>query len=93
MKPHKHVEVIKAWADGAVIQYWKAGWRDAIEPEWALDTDYRIKPARVFPTTSYTGAELEEIWGYAVGNQTGYIEIANAAIKRYIEDTEQASPL
>jgi hypothetical protein len=54
-KPHKHAELIKAWADGAEIEYrvkdgklgW-SGWKsfDSLErfltdPWW----DYRIKPA------------------------------------------------
>lgn len=47
VKPHKHAELIKAWADGAQIEYrvtsdndW--GYTDC--PMWALDYEYRIKP-------------------------------------------------
>jgi hypothetical protein len=49
-KPHKHVELIKAWADGATIQFkdftWdgKAVWIDLVQPAWTEDVDYRIKP-------------------------------------------------
>jgi hypothetical protein len=49
MKPHKHAELIKAWADGAVIQvkYDHAGWVDwsiTSSPEWHDYQEYRIKP-------------------------------------------------
>ena len=47
-KPHKHAELIKAWADGAEIQYkdedlkWvNCGLRT---PTWRDDHEYRIKP-------------------------------------------------
>jgi hypothetical protein len=49
MKPHKHSELIKAWADGAEIEYkskllgtWHLfdGNRDA----WVGDYEFRIKP-------------------------------------------------
>ena len=50
--PHKHAELIKAWADGAEIQY-SAGfegnldWRtNPNEPSWHDTTDYRIKPQK-----------------------------------------------
>ena len=44
--PHKHAELIKAWADGAKIQYLNINeeWRDISSPNWGLSTDYRIKP-------------------------------------------------
>lgn len=47
MKPHKHAEVIKAWADGAEIQYYSTSqkdWRDTSQPSWSSNYDYRIKP-------------------------------------------------
>ena len=44
MKPHKHAEIIKAWADGAEIQYNDGyGWRDIKDPLWTSE-EYRIKP-------------------------------------------------
>ena len=45
--PHVHAEVIKAWADGAIIQYKKGdGWLDVIgnNPTWNVFEIYRIKP-------------------------------------------------
>ena len=51
MKPHKHAELIKAWADGATIQSrykfgygdWTA-WADNEYPVWEDEWEYRIKP-------------------------------------------------
>ena len=48
-KPHKHAALIKAWADGAEIQYLhsESGYPDWItitHPNWSGDGDYRIKP-------------------------------------------------
>ena len=50
MKPHKHAELIKAWADGATIQWVGAVkhggekvWMDIENPDWESE-EYRIKP-------------------------------------------------
>lgn len=46
-KPHKHAELIKAWADGAEIE-WKnsnESWVVDRNPNWGYqDAMYRIKP-------------------------------------------------
>lgn len=43
-----HAELIKAWADGAEIQYFHNGdWRDAHNPDWVPSTQYRIKPNEI----------------------------------------------
>ena len=51
MKPHKYAELIKAWADGAIIErYWtdlRTGhqyWMIDNEPMWEEYEEYRIKP-------------------------------------------------
>ena len=48
MKPHKHAELIKAWADGHQIQIFDHGtWLDYREndtPAWNPEYQYRIKP-------------------------------------------------
>lgn len=45
--PHKHAEVIKAWADGAQIQYYEnrtGKWADCTaSPSWLEDSLYRVK--------------------------------------------------
>jgi len=45
MKPHKHAEAIKAWADGAKIQARNGifEWEDIPNPTWQLNLEYRIK--------------------------------------------------
>ena len=46
--PHKHADLIKAWADGAEIEFrWNGGrddWKRITAPRWDQDGDYRIKP-------------------------------------------------
>ena len=44
MKPHKHAELIKAWADGAEIQWNCQGTWCNDAPIWDEDMEYRIKP-------------------------------------------------
>ena len=46
-KPHIHADIIKAWADGAQVQYYALGeWNDIGEqPCWFRDSQFRIKPA------------------------------------------------
>lgn len=55
-KPHIHAEVIKAWADGAKIQYESSAgeWRDIAHnnPMWEQHTKYRVKPE---PVVKYHG--------------------------------------
>jgi len=47
MKPHKHAEVIHAWANGAKVQMkWESvGWQDSTDPTWSPEWEYRIKPS------------------------------------------------
>lgn len=45
--PHKHAELIHAWADGSEIEVWNedAGrWEETICPIWNIKAEYRIKP-------------------------------------------------
>ena len=48
MKPHKHAELIKAWADGATIEAKALGQWMELERNfvWHEDLEYRIKPER-----------------------------------------------
>ena len=46
-KPHKHAALIKAWADGAEVEYLPSNsliWNSIKVPCWDGDGDYRIKP-------------------------------------------------
>ena len=44
--PHKHAELIKAWADGTEIELLQSpdSWTKASNPGWYEDSEYRIKP-------------------------------------------------
>jgi hypothetical protein len=62
MKPQKHAELIRAWADGAVIQYWsdhgRECWVDCVDnrPHWSEDVRYRVKPERLPDEVRYMEA-------------------------------------
>lgn len=46
-KPHKHAELIKAWADGAEIEWYDeyhSQYFNCTNPSWCDNTKYRIKP-------------------------------------------------
>lgn len=50
MTPHVHADLIKAWADGAIIQFYTTtGWIDCTGnmPEWNEKRQYRIKPEEI----------------------------------------------
>lgn len=50
MKPHKHAELIKAWADGLQIEAFNPEhqkWIATSNPGWFLDIEYRVKPYEV----------------------------------------------
>lgn len=89
--PHKHAEVIKAWADGAAVQI-KDGdsWFDMSEgqqPTWRDDFEYRVKPVeadRVYPYTQLTLNELMSLWdikAQGCGPHTKSRMIANTALR------------
>lgn len=50
-QPHKHAELIKAWADGAIIEHFRVGfgWDECSynTPCWSPETKYRIKPKTI----------------------------------------------
>jgi hypothetical protein len=56
MKPHKHAELIKAWADGAEIEYREndSPWFSAPRPVWNDWQEYRIKPEPKPDIEAYT---------------------------------------
>lgn len=49
---HKHAELIKAWADGAIIQYYDGIRGEFVDepensPDWDVRQSYRIKPKKI----------------------------------------------
>ena len=60
MKPHKHAEIIKSWADGAEIEAKNqdGNWY-LVKPTWREDQEYRIKPEEKKPVVRW-------LWAYTV---------------------------
>ena len=60
MKQHKWHKEIKAWADGAEIEFLDGVvWLDAGDPEWNYDCTYRIKPQPKEPQYLYVSQGLD----------------------------------
>ena len=73
-KPHKHADLIKAWADGAEVEYLDAGsasfWRSVTSPRWDGQGSYRIKPEPKPDVVRY---------GMVVDNRYGSLTLARCA--------------
>ena len=78
MKPHKYAAVIKAWADGAEVQYRtndRAVWQDWVStsysaiPSFRADVEWRLKPAPV--KLMYRAALM------GAGCEASYLEFVN----------------
>lgn len=48
-EPHRHAEIIKAWADGAEIEFRYEGsyWATTKNPTWRACFEYRVKPVLI----------------------------------------------
>ena len=80
-QPHRHAELIKAWADGAEIQVFikdglhgESYWRDILNPNWDGKT-YRIKP-KALKYRNY-------LWKNPWNNNQYYIGITREENKKY----------
>lgn len=78
MKPHKHAELIKAWADGVEIQYkskFLGTWHlfNGNKDAWVDDYEYRIKPE---PKTDFVMYGVASFKGVALG-MTNVLKQAN----------------
>ena len=55
--PHKHAELIKAWADGAEIETLRCritnNWCLVDVPVWYVNSEYRIKPEPKLDVVAY----------------------------------------
>jgi hypothetical protein len=96
--PHKHAEVIHAWADGAQIQWrnYAKGedeWSDHPNylppPAWLGTCQYRVKPeppAKVYPVTQMALEQIMDVVRTTPGQYgEAYIAIANAALRHAID--------
>lgn len=78
MKPHKHAELIKAWADGAEIESQRNdGTWVIVEPAWSEQCEYRIKPESKPDIESYL------VFSKSVG---GWMEFTDYATLGGVED-------
>lgn len=94
MKPHKHAELIKAWADNQAleIEYFSTNgqfWRPAGGPAWDESLQYRIKPAEPeveYPVTLMTDGEIKA-FAHRCGSTTlqDCRDAANAALRHAID--------
>lgn len=95
--PHKHAEVIKAWADGKQIQAKEidGNWFDitAVYPRWD-HPEYRVIPARTYPTSLMKYKDLDSaIKGMRCNVEAGAaIAIANAALRHAIDAGQLVEP-
>lgn len=84
-----HAELIKAWADGAVIQYKPMdNWIDVPHnrPKWFTNTKYRIKPE--------LKSDAELLWIAFGGNSKGFHDLQyNSAKNRYYAVVEEFNRL
>lgn len=83
--PHKHAELIKAWADGATIQFHNSivgKWFDCKdnEPEWISNLEYRIKPEP--SDLEKYGVEVGDVW-FTLGGYTFTVSCANVGSNCY----------
>jgi hypothetical protein len=89
MKPHKYAKIIKAWADGAEIEYLRMGnegWAPIFKG-WSWDCDfavqYRIKPETkpdiekffLLESNPILGLRLNEISGFQKRTHEDWIRI------------------
>lgn len=68
--PHKHAELIKAWADGAEIQQQMTdgSWIDKETPTWWRECFYRIKPEPKPDFVYYGQLDEPARGGYTLGS-------------------------
>jgi hypothetical protein len=73
MKPHKHAELIKAWADGAEIECRDCRvWYHAKDPRWQEDMEYRIKPKTKLDIEKFFLLESNPILGLRLNEISGF---------------------
>jgi len=89
MKPHRHAEIIHAYAEGAQVEYlnFSGEWCSANYPDFDPEVKYRIKPEPPkYPLTRYSETELAVICHDGGRKKPSLTDVANAAIARCIQD-------
>lgn len=93
-KPHKHAEMIKAWAEGHDIEVKLGnGWLRLTgdSPHWDR-LEYRIKPEKVYPVTLMGSSDLELAYRSTIGDIEVLRAVANAAIRHAIDSGQVVLP-
>ena len=95
MKPHKHAELIKAWADGAEIEAKlvekrkETAWELCLDPWWNDPAfEYRIKPEQkpdVVVYVTFAQGELEKM----VKESEKYAQISEVYFSTNLDDTDK----
>ena len=84
---HKHAELIKAWADGAEIEFLSSQdnkWYLTKLPSWEVNKTYRIKPEEKQPVVRWKWAYLSE-QGFWYETQGFYSEYEIKTDRQYIK--------
>jgi len=91
-KPHKHCEIIKAWADGKKVQFYSRSadrWEDAATPVFYEAYQYRIKPEalkyRLYLHQSWNG----EIYVAIVNNRTNQFAEEQKSFIKWLGDWQE----
>ena len=96
-KPHIHAEMIKAWADGATIEFlvkFTSKWKTTIYPCWEEENKYRIKPEPTkleptYPKTTLTKYDIQKIWtSCELSTIDSLVHLSNKAIMNFIVSGE-----
>jgi hypothetical protein len=83
----KHAELIKAWADGAQIEYLCNGqWYEAFCPSWDDDRVYRIKPESKTDEIRYMAIEFRD-GNYQAGIFTRHRHYDNSIVLTFDGET------
>jgi hypothetical protein len=78
MTPHKHAEIIKAWADGAEIEWLNYGqWLMCSnnKPVWCENDEYRVKPTPKPDVWQWTCAYLDINNDLCIGDKSCYANL------------------
>lgn len=83
--PHKHADLIIAWAKGAEIEYynWKGEWVTSTDPKWIHYVEYRIKPEKKWMRVAEYKAGGLVVYASEVGEQ---VAETSPSFKRWITD-------
>lgn len=84
MKPHKHAELIKQWADGAEIESLCEGsgeWFECLDnrPHWYTNVQYRIKPQRKWYRVAEFKNSEGRTWTFTADEQASEISTENSS--------------